>query len=72
MLFNLVQEVENKSNNLRTYFLKQLKKERATKSGQGAANVFVSKWEHMEKLRFLEPVCEKRLARCNLEGEDVS
>lgn len=47
-------EITSKFHSLRTQFNREANKERQQKSGSGADDVYVSKWEFMSSLRFLK------------------
>ena len=48
------EDVSKKIKNLRTQFMRERTKTRKSKSGEGAETVYITKWPHFQRLRFLE------------------
>ena len=49
-----VWEIQNKIHNLRNRFSQEMKKVGEQKSGQGAADVYKSKWPYFDSLKFIK------------------
>ena len=67
-----MEDVRVRINNLRTYYLKEKRKTKvSTKSGAGAADVYISKWWLFSKLEFLSDWTNPRRTISNFQTQKV-
>ena len=65
--FIIADEVKQKIKNLRTYFGREISKEKIhNKSGSGTSDVYHSKWPHFKSLQFLRDSIQPRTTSSNL------
>ena len=53
-VYNTAKEIEKKLRNIRTQYTREKQKTKKTKSGDGADNIYESKWPHFKRLQFLD------------------
>ena len=54
MLFHTGDEVQKKIKSIRTQYGRERQKASKRKSGDGLDDIYISKWLHFEKLKFLD------------------
>ena len=59
--------VTKKIKNLRTQYKRERQKTRKTKTGTGTDDVYVSKWQYLDRLRFLEDHLTVKQTTSNLK-----
>ena len=62
-----VEEVKKKLTNIRTQYTREKTKTRKRKTGQGAAEIYTSKWQHFQRLYFLDDYVTPKSSHSNLE-----
>ena len=66
-LFNTAKEIEKKLRNIRTQYTREKQKTKKTKSGDGADDIYESKWPHFKHLKFLDEFVTAKNSRSNLQ-----
>ena len=59
--------MSKKIKNLRTQYTRERQKKNKEKSGQGADDVYVSKWPYLERLRFLDEFVAPKKSISNIQ-----
>ena len=62
-----MKEVEKKWKSLRTQFTREKSKGKKRKSGDGADDVYKSKWQHLSQMNFIEAFVTPKSSRSNLK-----
>ena len=63
----LVKEVEKKWKSLRTQYTREKAKVKKRKSGDGADDVYKSKWLHLSQMRFIDAFVTPKTSHSNLK-----
>ena len=66
LLFNTAKEIEKKLRNICTQYTREKQKTKKTKSGDGADDIYESKWPHFKCLQFLDEFVTAKNSRSNL------
>ena len=66
-LLNVEDDVSKKIKNLRTQYTRERQKKKKRKTGQGADEVYVSKWPYFERLRFVDEFVAPKKSTSNLQ-----
>ena len=62
-----MKEVDKKIWNIRTQYTREKGKMRKSKSGDGADDIYISKWQHYKQLSFLDAFVTAKSSRSNLQ-----